>query len=61
MTLVKKKKELCYEKIISREKEENQRKFIPLMFDLNEKQKPIFIYLLNLVYKWFLYHGKKKT
>ena len=41
MPLVKKTRTLLWQ-LISRGKEENQRKFAPLMFDLNEKQWIIF-------------------
>ena len=40
MPLVKKKKqEFCYDNIISRGKEEDKKKFTPLIFDLKEKNK----------------------
>ena len=57
MSLLK-KQELYYDNIISKGKAENHRKFTPLIFDLNKKKTTNF-FLLHIVFKWFLYLGKK--
>ena len=57
MSLLK-KHELDCDNIISKGKAENHRKFTPLIFDLNKKNKTTNFFLLHIVFKWFLYLGK---
>ena len=53
-----KKHELDCDNIISKGKAENHRKFTPLIFDLNKKNKTTNFFLLHIVFRWFLYLGK---